>query len=141
MPELTNANVQTVAAGQNVLFTEMPIRCSRGFVMHREGSGNVTLRGVTNQCRARYRVSFGANIAVPTDATTGPISVAIAIDGEPMNSATATVTPAAADNYFNVYVSVFIEVPRGCCMTVSVENISTQAINVANPNMIVERTA
>ena len=81
--------------------------------MHREGSGNVTLRGVTNQCRARYRVSFGANIAVPTDATTGPISVAIAIDGEPMNSATATVTPAAADNNFNVNVSVFIEVPRG----------------------------
>lgn len=141
MPEYTNANVQTVAAGQNVLFTETPVGCGRGYVMHREGSGNVTLRGITNQCRARYRVSFGANIAIPAGGTVGPISVAISLDGEPMNSATATVTPAAVNEYFNVYVSVFVEVPKGCCTTVSVENISTQAISAANPNLIVERVA
>ncbi len=141
MPEFTNASVQTVAVGQNVLFTETPVSCNRGYVMHREGSGNVTLRGITNQCRARYKVSFGANLAVPTGGTAGAISIALSLDGEPMNSATATVTPAAVEEYFNVYVSVFVEVPRGCCTTVSVENISTQAINVANPNMIVERVA
>lgn len=141
MPEYTNNAVQTVAVGQNVLFTETPVGCNRGFVIHREGSGNVTLRGITNQCRARYRVSFGGNIAVPTGGTAGPISVAIAVDGEPLYSATATVTPAAVEEYFNVYASVFVDVPRGCCTTVAVENISTQAINVANPNMIVERVA
>ena len=141
MPEFTNANLQTVAAGQNVLFTETPVGCSRGYVMHRAGSGVVTLRGITNQCRARYRVSFGANLAVPTGDTAGAISVALSLDGEPMASATATVTPAAVNEYFNVYASVFVEVPRGCCATVSVENISAQAINVANPNLIVERVA
>ena len=141
MPEFTNANLQTVAAGQNVLFTETPVGCSRGYVMHRAGSGVVTLRGMTNQCRARYRVSFGANLAVPTGGTAGAISVALSLDGEPMASATATVTPAAVNEYFNVYASVFVEVPRGCCATVSVENISAQAINVANPNLIVERVA
>ncbi len=141
MPEFTNANLQTVAAGQNVLFTETPVGCSRGYVMHRAGSGVVTLRGITNQCRARYRVSFGANLAVPTGGTAGAISVALSLDGEPMASATATVTPAAVNEYFNVYASVFVEVPRGCCATVSVENISAQAINVANPNLIVERVA
>ncbi len=141
MPESTNANLQTVAAGQNVLFTETPVGCSRGYVMHRAGSGVVTLRGITNQCRARYRVSFGANLAVPTGGTAGAISVALSLDGEPMASATATVTPAAVNEYFNVYASVFVEVPRGCCATVSVENISAQAINVANPNLIVERVA
>ena len=109
--------------------------------MHRAGSGVVTLRGITNQCRARYRVSFGANLAVPTGGTAGAISVALSLDGEPMASATATVTPAAVNEYFNVYASVFVEVPRGCCATVSVENISAQAINVANPNLIVERVA
>lgn len=141
MPEFTSAAVQTVAVGQNVLFTETPVSCNKGYVVHREGSGNVTLRGITNQCRARYRVSFGANIAVPTGGTAGAISVALSLDGEPMNSATATVTPAAVNEYFNVYVSVYVEVPRGCCTTVSVENISTQAINVANPNLIIERVA
>lgn len=141
MAEFTNANVQTVAVGQNVLFTETPVCCNRGFIVHREGSGNVTLRGITNQCRARYKVSFGGNIALPTGGTAGPISIALSLDGEPMNSATATVTPAAVEEYFNVYVSVFVEVPRGCCLTAAVRNISTQAINVANPNLIVERVA
>lgn len=141
MPEYTSANLQTVAVGQNVLFTETPVGCNKGYVMHREGSGNVSLRGITNQCKARYRISFGANLAVPTGGTAGAISIALSLDGEPMNSATATVTPAAVNEYFNVYVSVFVEVPRCCCTTVSVGNISTQAINVANPNLIVERVA
>lgn len=141
MAEFTNNAVQTVAVGQNVLFTETPVGCNRGFIVHREGSGNVTLRGITNQCRARYRVSFGANLAVPTGGTAGSISIALALDGEPLNSAVGTVTPAAVNEYFNVYTSVYVEVPRGCCVTVAVENISTQAINVANPNLIVERVA
>lgn len=141
MPEFTNANVQTVAVGQNVIFTETPVCCNKGYVVHREGSGNVTLRGICNQCRARYKVSFGGNISIPTGGTAGPISVAISIDGEPLNSATATVTPAAVEEYFNVYTSVYIDVPCGCCTTIAVENISTQAINVANPNLIVERVA
>lgn len=141
MPEYTSANLQTVSVGQNVLFTETPVGCNKGYVMHREGSGNVSLRGITNQCKARYRISFGANLAVPTGGTAGAISIALSLDGEPMNSTTATVTPAAVNEYFNVYVSVFVEVPRCCCTTVSVENISTQAVNVANPNLIVERVA
>lgn len=140
--ELTNATLQTVATNGNVIFTETPVGCKKGYVMHREGSGNVQLRGITcNQCFARYKVSFGANIAIPTGGTAGPISIALALDNEGMNSATATVTPAAVDEYFNVYVSVYVDVPKGCCTTASVKNISTQAINVANPNLIVERVA
>ena len=69
MPEYTNVAVQTVAVNQNVLFAETPVGCNRGYVTHREGSGLVTLRGITNQCRARYKVTFGGNIAVPTGGT------------------------------------------------------------------------
>lgn len=101
----------------------------------------MTLRGLTNQCKARFKVSFGGNIAVPTGGTAGAISVALAIAGEPLNSATAIVTPAAVENYFNVFVAAFIEVPRGCCVTVAVKNTSTQAVGIANSNLIVERVA
>ena len=137
MPEFTNANLQTVAAGQNVLFTETPVGCSRGYVMHRAGSGVVTLRGITNQCRARYRVSFGANLAVPTGGTAGAISVALSLDGEPMASATATVTPAAVNEYFNVYASVFVEVPRGCCATRTRRNRRRKSSNSSPQNSAV----
>ena len=139
MAEYTNAAVQTVAVNQNVLFSETPVGCNRGYVTHREGSGLVTLRGITNQCRARYKVTFGGNIAVPTGGTAGAISIALAVNGEALNSAIATVTPAAVEEYFNVFSTAYIDVDRGCCLSLSIKNVSTQAINMANPNLIVER--
>lgn len=139
MAEYSYAAVQTVEAGQNVLFNETPVAPSR-CIVHRDGSGIVTLRGLTNcQCRARFRVSFGANIAIPTGGTVGAISVALAIAGEPLPASKAIVTPAAADNYFNVYINTFIDVPAGCCVTAAVENTSDQAISVQNANLIVTR--
>lgn len=139
MAEYSYAAVQTVEAGQNVLFNETPVSPSR-CIVHRDGSGIVTLRGLTNcQCRARFRVSFGANIAIPTGGTVGAISVALAIAGEPLPASKAIVTPAAADNYFNTYIDTFVDVPAGCCVTVAVENTSDQAISVQNANLIVTR--
>lgn len=139
MAEYSYAALQTVEAGQNVLFNETPVAPSR-CIVHRDGSGIVTLRGLTNcQCRARFRVSFGANIAIPIGGTVGAISVALAIAGEPMPASKAIVTPAAADNYFNVYIDTFVDVPAGCCVTVAVENTSDQAISVQNANLIVTR--
>lgn len=78
-------------------------------------------------------------IAIPTGGTVEAISASLAINGEPLNSATATVTPAAVENFFNIYIAAFVEVPRGCCVTIAVENSSTQAISVSNSNLIVER--
>lgn len=140
MAEYTNANTITVAAGQNVPFTETAVTGSP-CIVHREGAGIVTLRGLTNQCRARFKVTFGGNIAIPTGGAVGAISAAITVNGEPLNSAKGIVTPAAVDQYGNIYVAANIDVPRGCCLTVAVENTSDQAINVANANLIVERVA
>ena len=139
MAEFSNAAVQTVAINQNVLFTETPVPSCNCSIVHREGSGIVTLRGNTNQCRALYKVSFGGNIAAVE--STAAISVAIALDGEALASATAIETPAATSAYYNVFVEAYISVPKGCCATVSVENISAQAITVQNANLIVERVA
>lgn len=140
MAEFTNVAAQTVAAGQNVLLAETPV--SGGTcIVHRSGAGIVTLRGITNQCRARYRVSFGGNIAIPTGGTVGAISVSLAIGGEPLSASSAIVTPAAVEEFGNVFAAAFVEVPRGCCITVAVENTSTQAIVIQNANLIVERVA
>lgn len=140
MAEYASVAIQTVAAGQNVPLTETAVN-SKPCIVHREGAGIVTLRGLTNQCKARFRVAFGGNIAIPTGGTVGPVSVALAVGGEALNSATAIVTPAAADNYFNVFVAAFIEVPRGCCVTVALKNTSAQSVSIANSNLIVERVA
>ena len=138
MPEFTNANIVSVAAGQNVPLTETAVT-GKPCIVHREGAGIVTLRGLTQQCKARFKVSFGANIAIPTGGTVEAITAALVINGEALNSATATVTPAAVENYFNIYVSAIVEVPKGCCVTVAMKHTSAQEVSFANSNMPVDR--
>ena len=138
--ELTANALQTVEANQNILFTDTAIAGSCS-IIHRSGSGLVTLRGITNQCRARFRVTFGGNVGLPTGGTLGPISLAIAINGEPVATTTMISTPAALEEFNNVFSSIFLDVPAGCCSQVSVKNTTNQSIDVQNANLIVERVA
>ena len=138
--EITANAIQTVPANANVIFTDTVV-CGNCSIMYREGSGLVTLRGLTNQCRARFRVSFGGNIALPTGGTVGPISLAIAVNGEPVATTTMISTPAAVEEFNNVFSAIFLDVPKGCCSQISVRNISDQPIDVQNANLIIERVA
>lgn len=155
MAEFTKNEVQTVLPNQ-VVTLNTTIGCNKGYVYHRNGSGIVTLRGCTNNCFARYQVTFNGNIAVPSTGTAGPIAVSIALDGEPILTSRAIVTPAAVatdppttENFFNVTSTAIISVPRGCCFNVSVENVSEGAtptdvapqILVQNANLTVTRIA
>lgn len=155
MAEFTNNPVQTVQPNQPVILSTA-IRCPKGYIYHRPESGIVTLRGITNNCFARYQVTFNGNIAIPDGGTVGPIAIALAIDGEPILTSRAIVTPAATaanppttDNFFNVTSTAIITVPKGCCWNVSVENVSepttpttpAQPILVQNANMTVDRIA
>lgn len=149
MAEFIENAVQLVQPNQPVTL-ETSIPCNRGYVYHREGSGILTLRGIVNNpscCFARYQVTFNGNIAVPTDGTVGAIAIALAIDGEPILTSRAIVTPAAVNEYFNVTSTAIITVPRGCCFNVVVENVSegatptdpAPAINVENASLVVTR--
>ena len=157
MAEFTFNPVQRVEPNQNIILNDN-IPCNRGYVLHRDESGIVILRGITSGCAffARYQVTFNGNIAVPSDGTAGPIAIALALDGEPIQTSRAIVTPAdtAEDpvtpaNFFNVTSTAIINVPRGCCFTVAVENTSGPAepggtapeILVQNANLTVSRIA
>lgn len=162
MAEFTYNPVQTVQPNQPVVLNTS-IGCPNGYVLHRNESGIVTLRGiVNNRCGtfARYQVTFNGNIAIPEGGTApAPISVALAIDGEPILTSRAIVTPAdtatetpATDstNFFNVTSTAIITVPRCCCFNVSVENTSESTepaetpappILVQNANLTVARIA
>ena len=155
MAEFTNNAVQTVNPNQ-VVVLNTTIPCNKGYVYHRNCSGIVTLRGCTPNCFARYQVTFNGNIAVPSTGTVGPIAIALAIDGEPVLTSRAIVTPAAVatdpqttENFFNVTSTAIISVPKGCCFNVSVENVSEGAtptdvppqILVQNANLTVSRIA
>ena len=151
MAEYVYNPVQVVQPNQNVLLNGS-IPCNKGYVYHRDGSGILTLRGIVNNscgCFARYQVTFNGNIAVPEDGTVGAIAIALSIDGEPIQTSRAIVTPAAVNEYFNVTSTAIITVPKGCCVNIAVENVSfgataadtPTAINVQNANMTVARIA
>lgn len=143
MAEYVYNPIQEVEDGQNVLLQDS-IPCNRGYVIHRNGSGILTLRGIVNNpCAkfARYKVEFNGNIAIPTGGTAGEISLALAIDGEPLQTSRARVTPTVVNAYFNVTSVANITVPAGCCLTISIENTSGTSINVQNANLTVDRTA
>lgn len=151
MPRFVRNEVQTVQPNQAVLL-DGSLWTNRRYLFHLEGSGIVTLRGIVNNPYveyAVYQVTFNGNIAIPDGGTVGAIAIALARNGEAIQTSRAIVTPAAVEQYFNVTSTDYIVVPRGCCFDISVENVSeaatsggaAPAINVQNANLTVVRVA
>ena len=143
---------QQVAFGSNLLLLDS-IPCPKGYILHDNGSGIVTLRGVVNNpCArfARYRITANCNIAIPTGGTIQAIAIAIAQTGEEIPTSKAIVTPTAANAFQNVSVDKLITVPVCCCPSIAIENVLAgvepttevgETILVRNLNVIIDRVA
>ena len=149
MAEYIEVPLQEVALNNSIVFTAS-IPCTKGYVYHEDGTANFTLRGITNNCFARYQLNFQANAAIPTGGAVTPIAVAIAVNGEVRPSSLAIVTPAAVEEFSTLSNTAIITVPRGCCFNVSVRYVSgvtdgtttpTPAIDVQNANLTISRIA
>lgn len=146
---LANA-VQAVALNAPILFTAS-IPCNRGYVYHEDETGIFTLRGITNNCFARYQVVFNGNIAIPEGGAVTPIAIAITVQGEQRPTSRAIFVPAAVDTYGNVTSTAIITVPKGCCFTLAVDYVDattddpavtpTPIIEVQNANLTITRIA
>ena len=142
MAEYSAVALQTVDVDNNILFNNGCRACRKGFISHRDDSGVFFLKGSNNGCKAIYRVSFQANIAIAEGGTVEPISIALTGNGETLGNATAIVTPVAIGDFWSVSVETFIDIPCSCCVTVSVENTSeTTDIDITNANIIFDRVA
>lgn len=143
-------SVQNVALNAPVLF-DASIPCVRGNVYHEDGTGIFILRGNTNNCFARYQVTFNGNIAIPTGGAITPIAVAISVNGEERPTSKAIFTPAAVDEYGNVTSTAIVTVPKGCCFSLAVRYVDattddaattpTPLIEVVNSNLVINRIA
>lgn len=145
---LANAE-QLVNLNAPVIFTAS-IPCRRGYVYHEDETGIFILRGITSNCFATYQVTFNGNIAIPEGGAVTPIAIAITVNGEPRLTSRAIFTPVAAEDYGNVTSTAIIKVPKGCCFSLSVENVPATSdptvtpapiINVQNANLVINRIA
>lgn len=150
---LTRDAVESVALNTAIPFVDS-IPCTRGYVWHQSGTGIFVLRGIVNNpCAsfARYEVEFTGNIAIPTGGAVSPIATAIVVAGESRVGSRSIFTPAAVDTYGNVTSRATIDVPKGCCFTVSVEYVNgavddptatpTPLINVVDGSLSIRRSA
>jgi hypothetical protein len=140
---------QNVALNAPILFNAT-IPCNRGCVFHEDETGVFILRGKTNNCFARYQVTFNGNVAIPEGGEVTPIAVAISVSGEPRVTSRAIFTPAAVEEYGNLTSTAIIKVPRGCCFTISVESVPATSdptvtpapiILAQNSNLVINRIA
>lgn len=150
MAEYSNSANQTVAANASVIYTEAPVPCTKGYVRHRDGSGDFLLSGNTGYtincgcpCRqnnsVNYLVSYGMNVAIPETGTAGEIAFGLAVNGSVLPDSIVRVTPTVTQAYFNVDKTVNVPIWRGCCQSLSVVNVSTQAVNVQEANILFSR--
>ena len=143
-------SVQNVALNAPILF-DASIPCTRGNVFHEDGTGIFILRGNTNNCFARYQITFNGNIAIPTGGAITPIAVAISVNGEERPTSKAIYTPTVVDTFGNVTSTAIVTVPRGCCFTVAIRYVDattddaattpTPLIEVINANVVINRIA
>lgn len=150
---LTRDAVETVALNTPIPFIDS-IPCNKGYIYHQSGSGILVLRGVVNNpsgCFARYEVEFTGNISIPEGGTVTPIATAIVVSGESREGSRSIFTPTVVDEYGNVTSRATVDVPKGCCFTVSVEYVNgsvndptvtpTPLINVIDGSLSVSRIA
>ncbi len=147
---LTRDTVESVALNSAIPFIDS-IPCTKGCVFHQNGTGIFVLRGKTNNCFARYTVEFTGNISIPTGGAVTPIAAAIVVSGEERTGSRSIYTPAAVDEYGNVTSRATVDVPCGCCFTVSVEYVNgtvndpatvpTPLINVIDGSLSINRVA
>ena len=146
MAEWTSVARQVVNPGEAIVFTENTIPCPYGLILHREDSGAFLTKGIAvkaqpSQCcclvpkSVTYKVSFGANVAIPEGETVGPITVAIALDGNSLLGTEMEVTPAAVEEFSNISRCTPVGIWKGCCETISVRNTSAVPIAVENANI------
>ena len=145
MAEYIEVAPQEVALNNALVFTAS-IPCTKGYVYHEDGTGNFTLRGVTNNCFARYQLVWNGNVQIPEGGTVTPIGITISVNGETRPSSLAIATPAAAEEYTNLTSTCIITVPKGCCFNVAVRYVSgvtdgtttpAPTIEVSNSNLVV----
>lgn len=147
---LTRDSVESVALNSAISFIDS-IPCNKNCVFHQNGTGIFVLRGITNNCFARYEVEFTGNIAVPEEGELTPIATAIVVSGEQRQGSRSIYTPQAVDEYGNVTSRATVDVPKGCCFTVSVEYVNgtvddptvipTPLINVIDGSLSITRVA
>jgi len=132
-----------VALNGTIPFNSVSIPCNTGNVVPIV-EGILNLKGNTPNKFARYDVTLQGNIQIPANGAVTPIAVGIAVNGSVIPESVAIITPAAAEEYEHINISIPITVPCGCCLTVSgvyVDGTEDDPATTPTPSIQIRRGA
>lgn len=153
MAEFGYNEIQTVQPGEAAILDDVrPCTRRPRLVIHDNMTPNIILRGIVNNpcsANAQYNVTYSGNIALAEGATVGEVQLALSVNGYTRPLTIGAATPAAVGDYWHVSGDTTLDVPAGCCTTVTVVNASEStgaataapAIDIRNLNVRVTRTA
>lgn len=132
-----------VALNGTIPFNSVSIPCNTGNVVPIV-EGILNLKGNTPNKFARYDVTLQGNIQIPTGGAVTPVAVGIAVNGSVIPESVAIITPAAAEEYEHINISIPVTVPCGCCLTVSgvyVDGTEDDPATTPTPSIQIRRGA
>lgn len=132
-----------VALNGTIPFNSVSIPCNTGNVVPIV-EGILNLKGNTPNKFARYEVTLQGNVQIPTGGAVTPVAVGIAVNGSVIPESVAIITPAAAEEYEHINISVPVTVPCGCCLTVSgvyVDGTEDDPATTPTPSIQIRRGA
>ena len=132
-----------VALNGTIPFNVVSIPCNTGNVVPIV-EGVLNLKGNTPNKFARYDVTVQANVQIPTGGAVTPIAIGIAVNGVVVPESVAIITPAAAEEYEHINVSIPVTVPCGCCLSVSgvyVDGTEDDPATTPTPSVQIRRGA
>ena len=143
MSEYITTSDVLVALNGTIPFNSVSIPCNNGNVIP-AAPGILILKGNTSNRFARYEVTVQGNVAIPTGGAVTPVALAITLDGVALPESVAIVTPAAVEEFWHINTVATVNIPCGCCLTVSstyVDGTEDDAATVPTPSITVRRNA
>ena len=135
MAEYSLLTPTPVAVGAPIPFNNTIIRgCCN--IRHRDGSGNIKVKGGTCCRPNRYYIQFHGNIT----GVTATAQLGIYVDGELLPETLMSVVEADPANVLSIDSATEIEV-EGCYSTISVRVIAGTNATMQTANIIIHREA
>jgi hypothetical protein len=85
-----------------------------------------------------YPVHFSGNIAIAEGGTAGTVSLALTVNGAVLPESRMDSTPAAVGDSNNINTQITADVWQGCCESITVRNISDQAVTITESVLDIE---
>lgn len=138
MSQYLTKDLQMVKANHNVLFNEELTCKALSHIKHDQNGTFTVYKTSRPQKRDKYKLTFGANIAIPKEERIQPTALALCVNENAVLSSAIINTPASTDSYYSINRSMILEFNSDETTQFSVRNIGATDLKVRCSVFLIE---